>query len=75
MGWSLIEIVSRSLFALDRPWPPVIAVAVPLACNVAFTLWMRSSEPQWLGVGASLGLLLGFVVLFTMVHAGRKRWV
>ena len=25
VGWSLLEIASRSLFALDRPWPPVIA--------------------------------------------------
>lgn len=25
VGWSLLEISSRSLFALDRPWPPVIA--------------------------------------------------
>ena len=27
IGWSLIEILSRSLFALDRPWPPVIAAS------------------------------------------------
>jgi putative peptidoglycan lipid II flippase len=75
VGWSLIEIASRSLFAVDRPWPPVVAVAVPIICNVVFTFWMRTSDPQWLGGGASLGLLLGFVVLFTMLHAGRKRWV
>ena len=75
VGWSLIEIASRSLFAVDRPWPPVIAVAVPIACNVVFTLWMHSTDPRWLGGGASLGLLLGFVALFTMMHAGRKRWV
>ena len=24
--------------------------------------------------GGALGLLLGFVVLFTILHAGRKRW-
>ena len=24
IGWSLIEILARSLFALDRPWPPGI---------------------------------------------------
>jgi len=75
IGWSLIEIASRSLFAVDRPWPPVIAVAIPVIFNVVFTFWMRSTDPQWLGGGASLGLLLGFVVLFTMLHAGRKRWV
>jgi putative peptidoglycan lipid II flippase len=75
VGWSLIEIASRSLFAVDRPWPPVIAVAVPVVFNVVFTLWMHSTDPQWLGGGASLGLFLGFVVLFTMLHTGRKRWV
>ena len=29
IGWSLIEILARSLFALDRPWPPVIAALHP----------------------------------------------
>ena len=75
VGWSLIEITSRSLFALDRRWPQVIAVMVPPACNVLFTLWMHSTAPQWLGAGASIGLSLGFVVLFTLLHTGRKRWV
>jgi putative peptidoglycan lipid II flippase len=75
VGWSLIEIASRSLFALDRRWPPVISVAVPLACNVLFTVLMHSNQAQLLGAGASLGLSLGFVVLFTLLHTGRKRWV
>jgi putative peptidoglycan lipid II flippase len=74
VGWSLIEIASRSTFALDRRWPPVIAVAVPLLFNVLFTLGLHSTEPRWLGVGPSLGLFLGFVVLLTILHAGRKRW-
>jgi putative peptidoglycan lipid II flippase len=75
VGWSLIEIASRSLFALDRRWPPVISIAVPLLCNILFTLGMHSGSAQMLGVGASLGLSLGFVVLFTLLHAGRKHWV
>jgi putative peptidoglycan lipid II flippase len=75
VGWSLIEIAARSLFALDRRWPQVAAVAVPLACNVLFTLRMHSGLPQLLGAGASVGLSLGFVVLFTLLHTGRKRWV
>jgi putative peptidoglycan lipid II flippase len=75
VGWSLIEIASRSLFALDRRWPPVISIAVPLICNVLFTMGMHSASPQLLGAGASLGLSLGFVVLFTLLHTGRKRWV
>jgi putative peptidoglycan lipid II flippase len=75
VGWSLIEIASRSLFALDRRWPPVISVAVPLVFNVLFTMQLRSTSAQLLGAGASLGLSLGFVVLFTLLHTGRKRWV
>jgi len=74
VGWSLIEIDSRSLFALDRPWPPVIAAWVPLLFNVALTLWLHSYSPRLVGVGASLGLLAGFVVLFVMAHAQRRRW-
>jgi putative peptidoglycan lipid II flippase len=75
VGWSLIEIDSRSLFALDRPWPPVIAAWIPLLFNVTLTLWLRSYSPQLVGVGASLGLLAGFAVLFVMGHAQRRRWV
>jgi putative peptidoglycan lipid II flippase len=75
VGWSLIEIASRSLFALDRRWPQVISVAAPLACNVLFTIGMHSASAQLLGAGASLGLSLGFVLLFTLLHTGRKRWV
>jgi putative peptidoglycan lipid II flippase len=75
VGWSLIEIDSRSLFALDRPWPPVIAAWVAVVFNVMLTLWLHSYEPRLVGVGASLGLLLGFAVLFVLGHAQRRRWV
>jgi putative peptidoglycan lipid II flippase len=72
IGWSLIEITSRSLFALDRPWPPVIAAAIPLAFNVTFTLWLHSWRPEFIGLGSTLGLLLGFVALWTMSVATRR---
>jgi putative peptidoglycan lipid II flippase len=75
VGWSLLEIASRSLFALDRPWPPVIAAWIPLVCNVTLTLWLHSHRPQLIGLGASLGLLTGFVVLFAMAHTRRGRWL
>jgi putative peptidoglycan lipid II flippase len=75
VGWSLIEITSRSLFALDRRWPQVVAVAVPLLLNVVLTLRLLPAQPEWLGAGASLGLFAGFVVLFTLLHSGRKRWL
>jgi putative peptidoglycan lipid II flippase len=75
IGWSLIEITSRSLFALDRRWPPVLAVAVPLLLNVTVTMRLHTAEPQLLGVGSSVGLFAGFVVLFTLLHTGRRRWL
>ena len=76
MGWSLIEITARSLFALDRPWPPVLAVAVPMACNVCVHAG-RAFDPSrngWAGAPRS-ACCWASLVLFTMLHAGRKRWV
>ena len=37
--------------------------------------WLGSNAPQLVGIGASLGLLAGFAVLFVMGHAQRRRWV
>jgi putative peptidoglycan lipid II flippase len=75
IGWSLIEILARSLFALDRPWPPVIAALIPLIINVAITVQVGPLHPEYLGLGASVGLISGFAVLFVMAHAGRRRWL
>jgi hypothetical protein len=60
---------------LDRPWPPVIAAWIPVICNVTLTLWLHNRRPQWIGLGASLGLLTGFLVLFAMAHTRRRRWL
>lgn len=75
VGWSLIEISSRCLFALNRPWPPVIAVAVASILNVTFTSRLHSPPPYMIGFGASLGLLIGFLVLFAIAHINRRRWL
>ena len=75
VGWSLIEIGSRSLFALDRPWPPFFAAVIPVILNVSLTLWLHSSRPELLGVGSSLGLLAGFAVLLTAIRSHRARWI
>jgi len=75
VGWSLLEISSRALFALDRPWPPVIASWIPVIFNVTLTVWLHNDQPQFLGLGASMGLLLGFAALFAMARASRGRWL
>ena len=75
IGWSLLEICSRSLFALDRPWLPVIAAMIPVVFNVTFTLRLQSVRPELVGVGSSLGLLAGFGLVFLLMHAYRRRWL
>ena len=75
VGWSLIEIASRSLFALDRPWPPVLAAMLPVLINVTLTLRLHSYRPELIGLGASVGLITGFLVLFVTAHTSRSRWL
>jgi putative peptidoglycan lipid II flippase len=74
IGWSLIEVASRSMFALDRPWPPVIAAAIPVLLNVTITVRLQSKQPELLGLGSTIGLLAGAGALFLMAHASRKKW-
>jgi putative peptidoglycan lipid II flippase len=75
IGWSLLELMSRALFALDRPALPLGAVAVAAIFNLGFVLLVHSPEPQWIGVGASLGFLIAFLLLFAMVWMNRRRWL
>jgi putative peptidoglycan lipid II flippase len=75
VGWSLLELLARALFALDRPWLPLCAVAIPVIFNLGFVLLVRSPKPQWIGVGASLGFLIAFLLLFSLVRMNRRRWL
>ena len=75
VGWTLIEIEARSLFALHRPLPAVIAAIVPVALNVAITLGVHSQRPEWIGVGASVGLAAGFVTLIAVMRRQRPQWL
>lgn len=72
IGWSLLELTSRSLFALDRPWLPVAASTIPVLFNAAY-VQLAPREPRFIGLGASLGLLVAFLVLFVSARASRKR--
>jgi peptidoglycan biosynthesis protein MviN/MurJ (putative lipid II flippase) len=73
IGWSLIEILARSMFALERPWPPVLTSFIPVLANVCITLRLGLSHPQYLGIGASAGLLIGCLALFAMIHLTRRK--
>lgn len=75
IGWSLIEVLSRSLFALDRKWPQVIVCVIPLIVNVMLTVKLGVIRPEYLGMGASIGLISGFLVLFVLAHTSRRRWL
>jgi putative peptidoglycan lipid II flippase len=75
VGWTLIEIEARSLFALERPWPPVAAAALAVILNMIVTWRLASFQPQLIGLGATLGLIAGFAALFLMAHLRRARWL
>lgn len=76
VGWTLFEITSRSLFALNRPWLPMSAAAIPVGLNLVISAFLRSrglTQPEFIGLGASVGLLVAFSVLFGLSHALRRR--
>jgi putative peptidoglycan lipid II flippase len=77
IGWTLMDLVSRCCFALDRPWLPVMAAIVPVSVNIIFLAGMRwrgqLGDPMLLGLGPATGLLAGFVVLFAMARMVRGR--
>jgi O-antigen/teichoic acid export membrane protein len=70
-----LELTGRALFALDRPALALGASFIPVLVNVALTFWLHSRAPQWIGLGASVGLMVGFLTLFTAAHASRKGWI
>ena len=75
IGWTLMDLGSRCLFALDRPKLPVLAAMVPVTLNLLIMLafgWRYSlHHPSVLAVGAAAGLLAGFAVLFAGLRSGR----
>jgi putative peptidoglycan lipid II flippase len=75
IGGSLFELTARSLFALDRPWLPLAASAIPVLCNLALLLSMPTPQPELIGLGASVGLLSAFALLFALARARRAKWL
>ncbi|HVY93778.1 MAG TPA: lipid II flippase MurJ [Bryobacteraceae bacterium] len=73
IGWTLMDLISRCSFALDRPRLPLIAAFVPVTVNALFLeiLSLRGAlaDPVLLGLGASIGLIAGFLVLFFLTRS------
>ncbi|HXM44126.1 MAG TPA: lipid II flippase MurJ [Bryobacteraceae bacterium] len=76
IGWSLLELTGRALFALDRPAMPPYASFIPVLVNVALTLGLHSLQPRLTGLGASVELMAGFLALFAArrTPAGNGGW-
>jgi peptidoglycan biosynthesis protein MviN/MurJ (putative lipid II flippase) len=74
IGYSLLELTARSLFALNRPMLPLLAASVPVTVNILVSGLLRHfapdrfAQPEYLGVGASAGLLAGSAILIVGAH-------
>jgi putative peptidoglycan lipid II flippase len=76
IGWALLDLIARCFFALNRPRLPVVAAVIPITVNLAVTSILRAegrlTNPLMLGMGASIGLFIGFAALFVMIHLRRQ---
>src|SRR5262249_40099259 len=74
IGWSLLDLTARSLFALDRPWLPAAAALIPALVNIALLATIPEPRPELIGLGASLGFFCGFLLLFGLARR-RGEWL
>lgn len=73
IGWSMLDLMSRCFFALDRPRLPVIASFLPVTVNLAIMLLLaHSHKPQFLAAGASAGVTVACAYLFFASGLNRK---
>ena len=73
VGWSLLDLMSRCFFALDRPRLPVMASFIPITVNLTVMLLLgRVHSPAVLAMGASSGLMVACVALFASAHLKRR---
>lgn len=71
IAWSVVDVVSRSLFALGRPRAPIAAAALALVINVAFSTFAPRLAIHWIGAGAILGFVAaaGFMIFHLRRHS------
>jgi putative peptidoglycan lipid II flippase len=73
VAWALLDLMSRCFFALDRPRMPVAASFIPIAVNLIFMMLLgHVKNPALLSMGASTGLTLACIALFTTAHLKRR---
>jgi putative peptidoglycan lipid II flippase len=73
VGWALMDLISRCFFALDRPRLPLAAAFIPVSINLAIMYLMGwTTNPVYLGLGTSAGLLAGSLALLIATHPGRR---
>ena len=51
------------------------ASTIPVLCNLVMLLSIPAMRPELIGLGASVGLLSAFALLFAMAHARRAKWL
>ncbi len=72
IGWALLDLIARCLFALDRPRLPMFAALIPLGANlIAMQTMGRVKDPSLICLGTSIGVMAAFAVLFLAVHLRR----
>jgi putative peptidoglycan lipid II flippase len=73
IAWSMLDLMSRCFFALDRPRLPVIASVLPMIVNLAVMALLSSAHnPEFLAAGASAGLTVACGYLFMASSFNRK---
>jgi len=70
VAWSVLDVISRSLFALGRSRAPILAAGLGLLINLAFSTLFPFSSIDRIGLGAVLGFAAAAVVV--AVHLRRR---
>ena len=68
IGRGVVDLLSRTLFGLGVYRAPLVAAALALAINAAVCALLPSVEPALIGLGATLGFLVGAVVIVAHVR-------
>lgn len=65
VAWSVLDVISRSMFSLARPRVPIAAAALALGVNLLLSSSGTIPSIRWIGVPAVLGFLAAAMVAVT----------